>query len=83
MTITTLENTVLFFFSSSLLEEGREKRKTGDEDEWGYHQKPERALKRKIHNISAACEFFVKAAELNSISQSLGEKIKIFVKEKL
>lgn len=46
----------LFFFPhSSLLETGREKRKTGDKDEWGYQQKPERALKMKNHNI---CSFW-------------------------
>lgn len=33
--------------------------------------------------ISSVCGLFVKAAELNSIPQSLGEKIKIYVKSKV
>lgn len=42
----------------------------------------ESSEKEKI-TISVVCELFVKAAELNSISQGLGEKIKIHVKAKV
>lgn len=42
----------------------------------------ERSEKEKI-TTSAVCGLFVKVAELNSISQSLGEKIKIYVRAKM
>jgi len=50
LSTSTLANTIFFFLFLPFGSRQR-KRKAGSEDEWGYHQKPERVLKRKNHNI--------------------------------